>query len=287
MNAGSSWVFDTTSRTFRQDVLERSKQVPVVVDFWAAWCSPCRQLAPLLEKIVQELGGRVLLAKCNIDENPDIAAALQIQSIPFVVAFKDGQPVDQFVGVLPEETLRRWFDGLVPSVGEQLVEQAKQLEVSDPAAAERTYRQALENDPENAQAKIGLARVLLAQNRPDEAKRLIDELEKRGFLEPEAEQIRSRLQLQQAAEEAGDLAELRKEAEQNPDDDELQIKLAEALAAAGQYEEALQRCLALVQKDKTGAGVQAKETMLRIFSTLGEGSPLVSEYRRRLATALY
>ncbi|NOX53185.1 MAG: thioredoxin [Planctomycetes bacterium] len=287
MATQSSWVFDTTSYSFQQDVLQRSRQVPVVVDFWAPWCSPCRQLGPILEKLAQEYAGRFLLAKVNIDENPDLAQVLGVQSIPLVVAFQNGQPVNQFVGVMPEESVREWLATFLPSPGQELVRKGESLERTDPKAAEAAYRDAIRQEPDNADAKIHLARLLLNQNREDESRAIIEELAARGYLEPEAEKIKSQLDLRASAEEAGDVAELRKAVEADPNNLELQIKLAEALAGAGRHQEALDICLRVIEQDKEGAGVEAKQTMLRIFDTLGAQSDLTSTYRRKLATVLY
>jgi len=278
---------ETSTRTFEKDVIERSKQVPVVVDFWAPWCSPCRQLGPILEKLANESQGRFVLVKLNTEQNPDLAAAFGIQSIPLVVAFRDGKPVNQFMGLLPEENLRDWLATFLPGPADELLAQGEAQEAEDAAAAESTYRQALEIDPANPKVKTRLARTLLAQERVDECRAIIEELERRGFLEPEAERIKSQLDLRASAEGAGDITELRQTVDSDPANLSLKLKLADALAVAGQYEEALQLCLEIIQRDKANTGVEAKDSMLKIFDMLGNESELVSSYRRKLATALY
>ena len=281
-------VINVTMESFETDVVQRSLRELVVIDFWAPWCGPCRQLTPMLETLAQENAGRMTLAKVNVDEQPELAGAFGVQSIPAVMAIRDGQAVDHFVGVLPESQLHEWMSRLLPSPAEELARRGAALEASDPAAAEQAYREALHLEPENAVLTIALARVLLAQQRDDECRSLVAELEARGYLEPEAERLKSQLELRAAAAEAGDVAAARRAAQASPDDLTLQLKLAEALAGARKFEEALQICLRIIEREREqGVGPEAKATMLRIFETLGGGSELTSTYRRKLATALY
>jgi len=283
----TGWIFETTVKSFEADVIERSSVVPVVVDFWAPWCEPCRQLAPLLEQLVKEHSGNVVLAKVNIDESPDLAAAFGVQSIPQVFAIRDGQAVHRFQGLLPEEELRQWIQSLLPSPAEEVFKRGQALEADDPAAAEACYREAAQLAPDQDSIKLPLARVLLALNRDDDCRRILTELEERGFLEPEAEKLKSQLDLRSAAASAGGVDEARQAAEAEPDDHSLQLKLADALAVSQQHEEALEICLTLVQSGEAEITAEAKKTMLQIFDVLGPESELVSQYRRRLATALY
>jgi putative thioredoxin len=285
--ANSPWVKETTTERFEADVIRASTERPIVVDFWATWCQPCKQLGPLLEKLAVEFNGRFELVKVNVDENQDLAAAFGVQSIPYVVALRDGQVASEFVGVHPEDKLREWLGSLLPSKAEELFKKGQALEETDPKGALSAYREAAALDSKLNAARIGLARVLLRLNQDDECRKIIAELESRGYLEPEAEKVKSQLELRAAAAEAGPLDEARKAATAAPDDLALQLKLADALAVANRHEEALQICLTIVQKDKSTLGGEAKSTMLRIFDALGPGSDLVSIYRRKLATALY
>lgn len=287
MAESSPSITEPTTETFEKEVIERSRSVLVIVDFWAPWCEPCRQLAPLLEQFANEYAGKFVLAKINVDEAQEVATAFGVQSIPHVVAVRDGQPINQFQGLLPEPQLREWLESMLPSPADELVTRGIALEADEPAAAEQCYRQAAQLAPKRDDIEIALARVLMAQNRDEEAASRIADLESRGFLEPEAENIKSQLELRSVSDQAGGVDEARKTAEANPDDLDLQLTLADALAVAQQHEEALEICLSLVQRDRVGMGEKSKDTMLKIFALLGPESELVGQYRRKLATALY
>jgi len=278
----SPWIINTTSETFDQDVFERSLEVPVVVDFWAAWCAPCRALAPILEALAVEFDGKFILVKANTEEVPEAAAKFNVQGIPAVYAVMDGEVVDFFNGALPEAQIRSWLDRLFTI---SIFAEARRLEESAPAAAEAKYRSLAEQSPNNAEFQIGLARTLLAQERFDDSQHIITELEKRGFLEPEAEKVKAALDLRSM--EGVDIDRLKRDAAAEPDNLGLQLQLAEALAGAQQYEEALQACLAIVERDKKGVGDAARQVMIDIFRVLPSDSELTTTYRRRLSTALY
>lgn len=276
------WVLHATRATFDHDVMERSRETTVVVDFWAPWCAPCRALGPVLERLAEAYRGRFTLVKVNTDEVPDAAAAFQVQGIPAVFAMRHGKVVDSFTGALPEPQVRQWLDHVLLS---EELEGAGALESEQPAEAERRYRAILKDFPKAAEAKIGLARTLLAQEKADEAMRLIEELEGRGFLEPEAEKIKAALQLREKSD--ANLDELRQAVKERPDDAAAALALAEALAAQQQYQEALDLCLELVGKDRHGAGEQARQLMVDIFRVLPDDSELLGTYRRKLSMLLY
>ena len=283
----SPWIKDSTAATFEADVIKKSFELPVVVDFWAPSCEPCKQLTPLLEKLAEEFAGKFLLVKVNIEAEQQIAQAFQIQSIPLVVAFRDGQLVNEFAGLLPEPQVRQWLETFLPSAAQLAMMAGMKLEETDPAGAEVKFREALNLEPKAEMLKVALARVIMAQNRDEEARRLIEQLEERGFLEPEGQAIKAELEVRASAEESGGVEEARRAAAASPNDLALQIGLADALAVAGKHTEALELCLSLIARDKAGIGPQAKEAMVKILGLLGPASELAGEYRRKLATAWY
>ncbi|WP_337176573.1 tetratricopeptide repeat protein [Paludisphaera sp.] len=282
----SPYILDATSATFEADVVERSKTVPVVVDVWATWCGPCKMLGPLLEKLAREYDGKFVLAKVDSDRAPEVAASLRVRSIPAVFGVRDGEILDAFTGVQSEGFIRQWLDRLLPSKAETLVAEARALEASDPEAAGARFSEALTLDPEMAAARVGLARLALATGRVDEARATVLELERRGFLEPEAEKLKAELVLKAQSEGGTDVDAARAAAEAAPRDKALKLKLAEALAAAARYEEALAIALDLVETDRKATGEEARKLMLAVFQLLPEDSELAFEYRRRLSFAL-
>ncbi len=284
--APSSWVIEGTSANFERDVVERSMHVPVVIDFWAEWCGPCKMLGPLLEQLAEEYGGQFVLAKVNTDKESELAMQFGVRSIPAVFGVRDGRAVDGFIGVQPEAAIRSWLDRLLPTPAERIIAEARRLELSDPQAAEAKYNVALSLDPDLLPAQIGLARVALEQGRLEDAQAAIAAMERQGFLEPEAERIKAELVLRLQAQNAGGVEPARAALAANPDDLNLKFQLAEALAAAGQYADALALCLELVERDRKGVGERARQTMIAIFQLLPPGSELVTEFQRQLSMVL-
>jgi putative thioredoxin len=284
----TSHVIEATSASFQQSVIEQSRDVPVVVDFWAPWCGPCRMLSPVLEKLAQDYDGRFVLAKVESDREPELSAQFGVRSIPAVFGVRDGKVVDAFVGVLPESVIRTWIDRLLPTPAEILAGEAKALETTDPPAAEAKYNAALALVPDMPAAQTGMARIALDEGRLDDALARVTSLERRGFLEPDAQKVKAELTLRIQAQQAGgiSLEAARAALAARPDDLNLKFQLAEAQAASGQYSDALAICLELVERGGKGLGEKARQTMTAIFQLLPPTSELVTEYQRLLSLAL-
>jgi putative thioredoxin len=282
----SSFVIEVTGNNFEQAVIDRSFLVPVVIDFWAAWCGPCRLLGPVLEKLAAEYDGKFVLAKVDSDAENELALQFGVRSIPAVFAVRDGKAVDGFVGVQPESVIRMWIDRLLPTPAEALAAEASLLERTNPQAAVEKYSEAVTLDPELTPAQTGLARIALDQGRLEEAQARIRELEKRGFLEPDAEKVKAELMLRLQAGQVGGVDTARAALTANPEDLNLKFQFAEALAAAGEYSDALAFCLELVERDRKGIGERARPTMIAIFQLLPADSAIVTEYQRQLSLAL-
>lgn len=284
----SQWIRTTTTETFRQDVIDQSNDVPVVVDFWAEWCQPCKQLMPILEKLADEFDGRFILMKINVDELPEIAGAFGVQSVPFVVALINGQPASQLPGVVPEPQLREWLESFCASPAVEAYNAGLQAEAAgDIETAEQSFRMAVELDAEAAPFKIAMARALLGLDREQECEEILTELEARGFLEPDAESLKEQLALRSNVEESGGTQEARAALEANPDDIELQIRLAEALSVDKRYAEACDMLLKVIEVDRTYVRDRAKDAMVVILNAMGPKSQQAAEYRRKLSTAFY
>ena len=282
----SEWVFDVADDTFDSAVIERSKTIPVVVDFWAPWCGPCRILGPLLERLVAEHAGQFALAKVNVDECPRLASAFGIQSIPMVLGIVDGQVAHEFVGALPESAVRQFLSRILPSASEKLARQAEELYGAGKAAeAETAWRKALGDDPRCDRARVGLARVHADRKELDEAITLLNEVAPGTPLRTEADQLAAAIRVGQAG--SADEGELRARVAAHPDDLEARFVLAQVLAAKSNYEDALDAYLEIVRRDRTFRDDGARRAMLDIFALLGTGDQRVERYRSELAKVLF
>lgn len=288
MNDRRANIMTTTMETFSADVIEQSSERPVVVDFWAEWCQPCRQLMPLLEKLANEMDGAFCLIKVNVDELPEIAGAFGVQSIPFVVAMVDGNPASHFAGLKQEQELRDWLGEFLPSPAVDAWNLMLSLEAEGKLEeAEQACRKACELDSETASYQIAHARLLLELTRDVEAREIIERLESRGFLEPEAQVLKDQLELRTQIDDSGGVSEARDAYAVEPENLELKLKLAEALGADSRFEEACELMLEIVQADRFGVGTAAKESMVQLLTLMGAQSKQASAFRRRLATAFY
>lgn len=281
----SAYVFDATDADFEARVIERSKQVPIAVDFWAPWCGPCKTLGPLLERLADEHAGAFEVAKVNIDESPALAQAFRVQSIPMVVGVRDGQLGGHFVGAQGEATVRAFLAQLLPSAADLSADQgAALLAAGKVEEAEAVFRQALSDDPRSDQALVGLATVLSQRGEDDEALALIERVEP-GPQRAAADRLAAAIRIRQSG--AADTDELRTRLAAAPDDLEIRFSLAQALAAAGQFEEALEHYLAIVQRDRAFRDDGARKAMIDVFDLLGPGDDLADHFRSELAKALF
>jgi putative thioredoxin len=267
MDAMNPTVVEVTDETFEQIVVEGSKTAPVVVDLWAAWCGPCRSLGPTLEKVANERGGAFTLAKIDVDAQQVGNALLQAvrsQSIPTVVAFRDGQPVSMFIGAYPEDEVNRFVDSILPSDAEmEAAEAADDLASGDVGEAEAGFREALEKEPDNRDAALGLATILVDRGALDEARPLVMQ----HLPDPQAEHLHAVIEVAEWATEPADG----------------RVGQAKRAAAEGRWSDALRGLLDALDDDRDAA----RQALVTVFAALGDDDPLVPDYRRRLAAALY
>ena len=277
----SPYIKDVTVEDFQKEVLLRSREVPVLVDFWASWCGPCKALSPLLERMTTDAGGAFELAKVDVDANPDLSAQFLVQSIPTVVAIRNGKEVGRFTGALPEPSINAFLESVLPTELDMMVEEARTALVSgDTAGAEHILRQVLDSKPDHQDAGTSLAALLIDHGDIDGAMIVL------GKLVPDAEvgRLQAAARLRRTA--GGDITELEAASAASPSSDSAQLALATALAARSEFEPALDRLLEIVRRKGEGKDA-ARQAMVDIFGVLGNDHPLTATYRKHLAAALY
>jgi putative thioredoxin len=278
--------FDVTAENFQQIVLDAPPGVPVLVDFWATWCGPCKALKPILEKLADEYQGKFILAKIETDANPELANQFGIRGVPNVKAFLDGQMVDEFSGALPEGQVRQFIERLIPSPGEELRLQAMDLYAQgDAAKALQMLGQASQLDPHNETIRVDAAKIMLDAGETEEAQRLLASLSPAMVQETRVQELLARIEFADKAKELPDAASLQARIAADENDLEARLQLANLLVANRQYEPGLEQLLEIVRRDRGFQDDVGRRTMLSVFNMLG-GNELVSRYRRLLASAL-
>ncbi len=295
--ADASVIKNGSTATFMADVIDASRDAAIVVDFWAPWCGPCKQLGPAIEKAVRDARGKVRLVKINIDENQELAAQMRVQSIPAVYAFKDGRPVDGFVGALPEGQVKQFVQKLAalgpgavaPSpIADALALAKAALETGDQARAANIWSQILQMEPGNAEAISGLARFAIAKKDFAKAKELLARVPADQAGQNEIAAARAALELAEAgAKSAGATAEFEARLAQNPKDHQARIDLSMALFAAGEREKAIDQLLESIRLERAWNEQAARKQLLKLFEAVGLSDPLTVASRKRLSSILF
>ena len=294
-NTDGSLIKEVSEATFMQDVVEASKEKPVIVDFWAPWCGPCKTLGPQLEEAVNSANGAVTMAKVNVDENQMIAGQMQVQSIPTVFAFVDGQPVDGFQGAVSSSEIKAFVDRVVGAHGgeaesglDSAVASAEQmLEEGDLEAAIETFSAILQEDSNNLKSFIGLIKAHLALGELDQAEAILNGMPSEISPNPEVESLYAQIELAKQALDAGPINELTQLVDQNSDDHESRFRLAQALHGAGQVEDAVNHLLELFKRDREWNDGAAKSQLFVIFEALEPNDKIVLNGRRKLSSLIF
>ncbi|MEO1191954.1 MAG: thioredoxin [Pseudomonadota bacterium] len=293
---GAAVIKESSTATFAQDVIQASMEGPVIVDFWAPWCGPCKQLTPALEKVVTAAKGAVTLVKVNVDENQALAQQLRIQSIPTIYAFYQGRPVDGFQGALPESEIKAFVDRLLEASGaggdnpiEAALEEANAaLEGGDAATAGAIFSQILQHEPQNLTAIAGLLKALLADGQAEQAQAQFDQLPEEIQSADELAPVKAQLALlAEGAAAAGQLADLMQAIAKNPDDHQARFDLAQALYGSGKREAAAAELLEIIKRDRSWDEEAARKQLLKYFEAWGHSDPLTLDSRRKLSSLLF
>jgi putative thioredoxin len=290
--AADGAVKDTTTQGFVKDVIEESKKQPVLVDFWAPWCGPCKQLTPILEKAVKAAKGKVKLVKLNIDEHPAIPGQMGIQSIPAVIAFSNGQPVDGFMGALPESQVVQFLERLTkgkiaPEEKDFLKEADQALIEGNPAAAAEIYAQLLAADSGNVHALAGLARCYVETGALEQAKQTLALVPEAKRNEAPVAAARAALEIAEQAKTLGPLAELEEKVLANPLDHQARFDLAVALNTKGKRDEAVQQLIEIIKRDRKWNEDGARKQLVQFFEAWGFADPAAAEGRKKLSSILF